>query len=262
VQLNKVMLMLDAHPTPGRPTVSARAEVTSVALIEPSVRVPLAGVSLVFGISEIDVEQDVTHHLRVAITGPAGSTAHEEDVPRANITAGAMTKGLDLSGMAIPAVGVYTFEIALDGQLLGTLPLEATLARGRLRAVFLRYAQNELGIAEGDQYIRVRIVFDLYARDAFVGRIPIRVSQPQGLNFLTDPLTIEVPPGYERLARSPDFQRAVRDGHNHWVLELFGGKFPSGGRITMAQNTFTGGGATVEFDLTDEEPAVGTPGGW
>jgi len=203
------------------------------------------------------------HRLTVDLVGPPGSDS-VLDVDDAVAQTGTnghpyLTARIVLQGGMIPTVGDYEFRVRVDGQPVGAIPFKAGLARDGLRADFNAFYQESQGIENGQKYLRGRLHFDLWNQQkGFAGRTNVVIAQPEGGDFTKDPLTLVLPRGYERLGRSPGFKEAVRKAHDHYVLGMFGGKFPEAGSITLENNSFAGGGISVEFDLGADAEG----GGW
>ena len=242
-----------AKETPdGIEVVSA---IRRVALLEPGRAQSLAPYKLWFGIAGEDLAAG-EHVLRIILRTPAGEQAA---LKAQSVSRNGMITGSYTFGAAGPTqVGTYEFVYAVDDTNIGVEKLEVVRASGAACATFFVYRQDMQGITQGDKYIRGSLGFEVMNGDAYVGRFGVGIWQPQGLDSTEDELDLHLP---SARFDSPSFRAAVRAAHDHYVLAMFGGKFPKGGEIKMANNIFADS-FSVDFELADVEPRSPSGGGW
>ncbi|HEX5181474.1 MAG TPA: hypothetical protein VFW04_19235 [Gemmatimonadaceae bacterium] len=252
------VLGLDVNTTNGN--VSARQQVGEIATVQPRSGVPLEGLSLVFIVAGDDLTEG-KHRFSVRVTGAHDSPPlieNEQTTLRAPSGEVHLPVRFSLSTAKFPTIGDYAFVIEVDGVEVGRVPVSTRPATKQMRAEFFSFEQKQEGEKEGERYFVGVLGFTLFNEDIYAGRYAVRASLPQGGNPETDPLHIILPPDIDTLGRSSSFRDAVKKAHDHYILTLFGGKYPRG-EIKMADNYFGGGGIAVEFFLPD---ATGETAGW
>ncbi len=221
---------------------------------------PLHGVFLYAEVTNAESTPD-KQALMITLEGPPGTVEllNQEIAfgpPSAGIRAASVTLRMDGLGIATP--GHYTIRLTAEGREVGSHRVEATVARGKVRARFGAFVQDEQGVDGERRYLRARLPFTLYGEsNEFGGYHIAAISQPEGRNFEEDPLVIEVAPGYERLNAAYGFTSAVHRAYDGYAQQMFGGHLPDGAGITMRSNLVISVNE-VEFDLPEENSA----GGW
>lgn len=240
--------------------VSARDKIEALALIEEGSMLPLHG-CVVYADLRSDRPAPDEQPVTITLEGPRGKVEILNQAvafgPPADEVRGARIT-LQLDGLGLKSSGRYTIRVLSDGVEIGSHSWDAKVARGRARVRFGAFIQDEQGVEGERRYLRARMPFTLYAESgAFGGYHTVEVSQPVERNFETDPLTIEVPRGYERLKHAYGFTAAVHKAYDTYAQQMFGGHLPDGAEISMSSNLLIST-TEVEFDLPEENSA----GGW
>jgi hypothetical protein len=177
-------------------TLSAADRIGALALLDERGALPLGGCVLFVELAAEDAtpkEQVV----RIALQGPPGTlglmngpvafAAAEDGVRKATVL-------LNLDGVGVKEPGSYAFRVFDGSEELGSLPLEATVARGRARVRLGTFNEGQLP-------------FTLFAADGSFGGYSVVTVEP-GPDGATPRLALQ--PGYEKLGRAASFVAAVR----------------------------------------------------
>ena len=178
-------------------TLSAADRIVALTLLEEDGVLPLGGCVLFVELLD-DEAAPKEQAVRIALQGPPGTlglmnrpvafAAAEEGRRKATVL-------LNLDGVGVKSPGTYVFRVFAGAAEVGSLEVPATVARGTARVRLGR-------IGEG------RLMFTLLAADgAFGGYVDVGIDgAPEGA---AGP-ALSLPPGYARLARSPEFVAAAR----------------------------------------------------
>jgi hypothetical protein len=197
MQATQVVLLGGLKLDEQQRTLSAADRIAAFGLLEADGALPLGGCVLFVELVEEEAapkEQAV----RIALQGPPGTlvllnrpvafAAAEEGWRRATVL-------LNLDGVGVKTPGTYVFRVFSGAAEVGSLELEAKVLTGLARV--------RLGRLGGG-----RLQFTLLAANgAFGGYVDVGIETlPEGAAGPAPSL----PPGYSRLARSPEFVAAVR----------------------------------------------------
>jgi hypothetical protein len=197
MQATQVVLLGGLKLDEQQRTLSAADRIVALALLEEIGALPLGGCVLFVELVE-DEAAPKEQAIRIALQGPPGTlglmnrpvafAAAEEGRRKATVL-------LNLDGVGVKASGTYAFRVFSGAAEVGSLEVAARVAAGTAR---VRLG----GISEG------RLQFTLLAADgAFGGYMDVALERAP--EVATEP-ALSLPPGYARLARSPEFVAAVR----------------------------------------------------
>ncbi|HEX5818056.1 MAG TPA: hypothetical protein VFY20_04215 [Gemmatimonadales bacterium] len=177
-------------------TLSAADRISALALLDERGALPLGGCVLFVELAADDAtpkEQAV----RIALQGPPGTlglmngpvafAAAEDGLRKATVL-------LNLDGVGVKEPGSYAFRVFDGSDELGSLELETTMARGRVRVRFGTFKEGQLP-------------FTLFAEDGAFGGYSVVGLEPGADGA---PPQLSLPPGYEKLGRAEAFVAAAR----------------------------------------------------
>jgi hypothetical protein len=197
VQATQVVLLGGLKFDEQQRMLSAADRIVALSLLEENGALPLGGCVLFVELAD-DEAAPKEQAVRITLQGPPGTlglmnrpvafAAAEDGQRKATVL-------LNLDGVGVKTPGTYVFRAFSGTAEVGTLAVAATIAQGTARVRF-----GKLG--EG------RLPFTLLAADgAFGGYVDVGIERAPDSE--REP-TVSLPPGYARLARSPEFVAAAR----------------------------------------------------
>ncbi len=259
MKLHRIMLLGGIQLGPNGEPTSARDNITSVGLLKPDSALPLGGCCL-FAELTCDAKEPETQAMKVTLSGPPGDIVLADSTisfgpPHNGVRAAGVTVPLDRFGLK--KIGTYKFSLQSGTTVVGEIDISAAIARGRAKARFSAFLQDQQGIAGTERYLNARLPFALFdGSSAFCGYHMVHIRQRDGDNFEIDALELTIAQGGEALNDAYDFRVAVHRAYAAYAGQMFGGQMTTGSSIMMSHNLLQGD-QVIEFDLPELDRAAG-----